>query len=380
MALTCLGSAQGILNRKVLLLDGGLGTTLEDQHNVKFSSEETPLWSSHLLVSSPETLLKVQTAFAKAGADILLTATYQASYDGMGKTPMIAHWKHEKHPRYPPPEAKALLTSAVSISKNAVKQNGRPALIALSLGAYGATLIPSQEYTGDYGEIDRASLHGFHQHRLDAFIQDDEAWNNIDIIAFETLPTLGEIIAVRDVMQTCQDIVDGRRDGYISKDRKFETKPFWISCVFPNDNDELPDGSSIDLVLKAMLRKIPLRPRPYAIGINCTKVQKISRLVRNFEDAYHKLGEGYFTLPRLVIYPDGAGDRVYDTKTQKWVGDQSEGVPWDQQMFGLVKEIQQRGKWEGILVGGCCKTTPEHIAKLRMRMDEWVGEATHAEG
>ena len=140
-----------ISNHNVLLLDGGLGTTLEDEHNVKFSSEETPLWSSHLLISSQETLLKVQTDFATAGADIIITATYQASYEGMARTPAISHWDHKNLGINS--EAQALLTSAVSISKAAVDAAGRPGLVALSLGAYGATMIPSQEYTGEYGRM-----------------------------------------------------------------------------------------------------------------------------------------------------------------------------------------------------------------------------------
>src|SRR5438034_1581599 len=73
------------LEKLVLLLDGGLGTTLEDTYQVQFS-DTTPLWSGHLLISSPETLLKAQTAFARAGADILLTATYQASLAGFSRT------------------------------------------------------------------------------------------------------------------------------------------------------------------------------------------------------------------------------------------------------------------------------------------------------
>src|SRR5256885_8150381 len=52
----------------ILFLDGGLGTTLEEEHGVHFSSL-TPLWSSHLLISSPDMLLKTQTDFARAGAD-----------------------------------------------------------------------------------------------------------------------------------------------------------------------------------------------------------------------------------------------------------------------------------------------------------------------
>ena len=78
--------AEELFQQPILLLDGGLGTTLEEEHGVQFSSA-TPLWSSHLLMSAPETLLEVQENFARAGADILLTATYQASFQGFRMTP-----------------------------------------------------------------------------------------------------------------------------------------------------------------------------------------------------------------------------------------------------------------------------------------------------
>lgn len=357
-------SAQKILDRKILLLDGGLGTTLEDEHNVKFSSEETPLWSSHLLISSPETLLKVQTDFANAGADVILTATYQASYDGIANTPATSHWEHSKiKPSKASPEAQALLTSAVSISKTAIDSTGRPGLVALSLGAYGATLVPSQEYTGIYGDCNLVS---FHQSRLKAFLNDESAWKDIDIIAFETLPRLDEVNVVREVMRAMQGIGKGRLSIGSSEGRKLDMKPYWISCVFPND-DKLPDGSSIEDVIKAMLEQDQYNTLPpYAIGINCTKVHKISRLVKKFEEAAERLN---LLLPRLVIYPDGAGGLIYDTATQKWVGDGSEKIAWDEQVFDIVKDVRDRGRWTGILVGGCCKTTPGHIAKLRERLD-----------
>lgn len=323
------------MDSKILLLDGGLGTTLEEEHNVKFSSEETPLWSSHLLVSSPKTLLKVQTDFANAGADIILTATYQASFDGMTKTPAISHYKQL--------EKKDLLRSAVSISRAAFEPTGHCGLVALSLGAYGATLIPSQEYTGEYGECDLLS---FHRSRLEVFTSN--TWNGIDIVAFETLPRLDEIKIARQVMIEHHD------------------KPFWISCVFPKD-EKLPDGSSIEEVVQAILEEKETAS-PYAIGINCTMVHKISGLVKEFEEAAEKL---HSTLPRLVIYPDGAGGLVYDTSQQKWVGDGTEEAPWDEQVYGIVREVLKRGKWAGIIVGGCCKTTPGHIAKLRKRLEEW---------
>ncbi len=73
-------------HKPILILDGGLGTTLEDEHYVTFSSKETPTWSSHLLASSPETLAEVHRSFVRAGADVVLTATYQASVDGFTRT------------------------------------------------------------------------------------------------------------------------------------------------------------------------------------------------------------------------------------------------------------------------------------------------------
>ncbi|KAG4429146.1 hypothetical protein IFR05_015375, partial [Cadophora sp. M221] len=69
----------------ITLLDGGLGTTLADQHSYEFSPSNT-LWSSLLLLTSPSLLVAVQTAFVDAGVDILLTATYQASYEGFART------------------------------------------------------------------------------------------------------------------------------------------------------------------------------------------------------------------------------------------------------------------------------------------------------
>jgi homocysteine S-methyltransferase len=71
----------------LILLDGGLGTTLADRYNCVFD-ESTPLWSSHLLLSEAgrDTLSDVQKSFARCGADVILSATYQASYEGFERS------------------------------------------------------------------------------------------------------------------------------------------------------------------------------------------------------------------------------------------------------------------------------------------------------
>ena len=331
------------LEKPALLLDGGLGTTLEDEHGVHFSSETSPLWSSHLLVSSPTTLDKVQGDFAGAGADVLLTATYQASFEGFQRT---------KSANYPEgigkEDAEKYMLSSIHIARNAFR--GNSGLVALSLGAYGATTIPSTEYSGEYGTMTQADLHRFHRERLSVFLNHVE-WQQIDLIAFETLPRLDEVKAVRQVMQ---DLL--------------EEKPYWVSCVFPIPDDELPDGSTIKEVVCAMLQG---SKTPFGLGINCTKLSKIPRLVRQFEDAIDEFG---YSFPRLVLYPDGAANQLYNTSRQVWeTQDQTSssiGSSWDSELYDIVRDVQTRGRWKGLIVGGCCKTAPRHIAALRKRLDD----------
>lgn len=324
-----------LLSKEILLLDGGLGTTLEDEHAVKFSSK-TPLWSSHLLIENTNALQSVQRDFANAGADIILTATYQASLAGFENTKLgsDAGISREEGSRY--------MVSAVKIARQAFQ--GRHGLVALSLGAYGASMVPSTEYSGEYGSMQEEELVAFHRDRLNIF-QDSEEWNDVDLVAFETLPRLDEVVAVRRVMESTQG------------------KEYWISCVFPNQDESLPDGSEIMTLVKAMLDGS--RP-PFAIGINCTKIYKVAGLIRGFEDAAQSQG---LELPRLVIYPDGAGDKVYDTTTQQWMGGDSAQAPWDEQMIDIIHQVRRRGRWRGLIVGGCCKTAPGQIAKLRSQID-----------
>ncbi|MCJ1244869.1 hypothetical protein MMC30_002070 [Trapelia coarctata] len=367
----------------ILLLDGGLGTTLESPpYKVKFSTS-TPLWSSHLLIEAPEAILAVQTDFVKAGCDVLLTATYQASYEGFAVT------KREHNQSPPPPpgepiqrnqgydrtEASMYMRKAVDISREALLQSSdpdKPRQVALSLGAYGACMIPSQEYTGNYKPAALRTVEGlqnWHLERLGAFSESPVTWGKIDLIAFETIPVLSEIHAARQVISEVQ-LLD---------------KKWYISCVFPNEDLRLPDGSSVEEVARAMLQDGKKKlPKPWGIGINCTKVKKLERLIDLFEDAVGKMeeeerggkshDEAKEQRPWLVLYPDGATHLVYNTSTQEWQPKDERANhdqrKWDEEVFQIVKQTQERGFWRGLLVGGCCKTSPEDISSLRARLND----------
>lgn len=348
-------------HKPIVILDGGLGTTLEDEYQVAFSSSKTPTWSSHLLIASPETLSKVHESFAEAGADIILTATYQAAFDGFLST-RRGHgdaFVKGRGSYYSQEEAEAIMRSAVPLARSAF--GSRDSLVALSLGAYGATMIPSTEYTGRYppemGDI--WALSTWHARRIIAFEGHQKTWDNIDLVAFETLPRVDEIQAVRRATQLLS-----------------RQKPFWISCVFPDDDEKLPDGSDVIDVVRAMLGEAPFgtdqpiyAPLPMGIGINCTKVSRLRSLISKFENAVDSM---QMPLPHLMMYPDGANESVYDATSQKWIPQKDAATfpEWDEEVFDILQEVQQRDKWAGIIVGGCCKTRPQNIAQLKRRIDQ----------
>ena len=154
----------------VLILDGGLGTALEQKYHVAFSVAK-PLWSADLLVSDPDTLLACQSDFGRGvPVDVLLTATYQVSVAGFART---------KTAEFPLGIGRAQIPDYVDAAvRIAARATGRDAeaaaaaaAVALSIGPYGACMIPSQEYSGAYDEPhgSRAALYEWHLERMRLF-------------------------------------------------------------------------------------------------------------------------------------------------------------------------------------------------------------------
>ncbi|KAJ5104805.1 hypothetical protein NUU61_002152 [Penicillium alfredii] len=336
----------------VQILDGGLGTSLQDQYGVSFDAS-TPLWASHMLVADPDTLRACQHDFGAAGADVLLTATYQVSEEGFART------KTADFPTGIPRSAVApYLQTAVDVAEQAKGRDS--AKIALSLGPYGACMIPGQEYSGAYDPAhdSEESLYRWHLDRLRLFVDaDGNLVRRLQYVAFETLPRLDEVRAVRRAV----------RDAGIGA-------PFWVSCVFPRDDDALPDGSSVEQVVCAALAPLEGSATPWGIGVNCTKIHKLPALVNAFgENAARVASTGQlFATPALVLYPDGTNGEVYNTTTQTWEkpddlrkpGDR-DMRPWEVQIAQVVNEAYTRGHFSSFVVGGCCKASHHDIRKLK---------------
>ncbi|KAL2823458.1 Homocysteine S-methyltransferase [Aspergillus cavernicola] len=340
---------------QILLLDGGLGTTLESPpFNVTFTSS-TPLWSSHLLTSSPTTLQAAHDAFYCAGADILLTATYQSSTEGYTQT--NASHTLEDAARY--------MRSAIPLARSVISPS-RPCRVALSLGPYGATMTPvAAEYTGIYPAVmDREdALREWHARRLRVFVEDSESWDGVDYVAVETVRRPDEVRAVRGAMS---DVLHGQDD-----------KPWWICGVFPA---EKVDEEDVRQWVDAAVGEQGGLPRPWGLGLNCTRIDHVARIVSIMQDELHRLlhkADGFVDewasvsgKPWLVVYPDGTKGEKYDPTTKTWItsGTGSVQRPWDERFWDVIQH-QSEGDWEGIIIGGCCRAGPSNIASLRRRID-----------
>ncbi|WVQ79907.1 hypothetical protein IAT38_002007 [Cryptococcus sp. DSM 104549] len=372
------------MSSRILLLDGGMGTTLEAQgHDVSSS-----LWGSELLYTTPSIIRGVHSSYLDAGADLIETATYQLTPENLAQH---LHCSDE--------DATRILQAGVSVAGEAISSVLRGKIV-LSFGPYGSTLRPGQEYAGIYpppfgpssssnafpssslAEEDAiTALSGFHLSKLLAFARDEATWRAVEWVAFETVPVLHEVKAIRRAMGTLDELLRemyGEDAGKRGEDgRNWWNKRFWVTSPFPSgEHPQLKaDGghAGVPEVLSALFDEShPGWLVPDGVGINCTNPKHLSSLAHSFTSSLPHIQRR----PWLVFYPDGG--QVYDTTTRTWTV--AEGGPkgaqeWAKGLYDLAKEmseVEQGGEqaWAGVIVGGCCKSSFEEISALRKLIDD----------
>jgi homocysteine S-methyltransferase len=196
----------------------------------------------------------------------------------------------------------------------------RRVLIAASLGPYGAALHNGSEYHGNY-DCSFDDLVQFHRERIEVLARSDA-----DLLAFETLPSIEETQAIGEALGTRPDLA------------------VWFTFVCPDYR-----AASLQVAHGEALRDCAALaarfPQTVAIGVNCTHPKWIPHLIAELREASSK---------PIVVYPNSGED--WDAEARCWTGFS------DPTGFG-----QQARRWyaEGAqLVGGCCRTRPEHIRQI----------------
>jgi homocysteine S-methyltransferase len=286
-----------------VILDGGLSNALTDRGH-DLSSD---LWTAALLVEQPEEIAAVHTAYFEAGAQVVTTASYQASVEGFVEAGLSAE------------RARAAISRSVTLGREArdlhAERTGRRGLVAASVGPYGAALADGSEYTGRYG-VEPAQLRDFHAARLELL-----AAAGPDLLAVETIPDVEEAeVLVPLLAQT--------------------GLPVWFS--YSIDGERTRAGQPLAEAFSVVADLAGL----VAAGVNCCRPVDVLPAVRIATE---------ITGRPAVAYPNAGED--WDAAAHAWRGT----ATYD---LDLVPTWIDAG---ATFVGGCCRVGPDQIAALADR-------------
>ncbi|WP_055638607.1 homocysteine S-methyltransferase, partial [Streptomyces griseoruber] len=284
-----------------VVLDGGMSNQLESAgHDL---SDE--LWSARLLAERPGAITEAHLAYFEAGANVAITSSYQATFEGFAKRGIS------------PEEAARLLALSVELAREAARQARdkgitQPLWVAASVGPYGAMLADGSEYRGRYG-LSVAELERFHRPRLEVL-----AAAAPDVLALETVPDAEEAEALLRAV---------RGLGV----------PAWLSYTV--DGVRTRAGQPLDeaFALAAEADEV------IAVGVNCCAPEDVDAAVATAARVTGK---------PVVVYPNSG--ESWDAQARAWNG-RSSFAP--EQVLGW-RDSGAR------LIGGCCRVGPEAVASI----------------
>ncbi|MCX4528617.1 MULTISPECIES: homocysteine S-methyltransferase [unclassified Streptomyces] len=284
------------LAHRTVLLDGGLSNQLADQG----CDLSGGLWTGRVLAERPDQVAAAHAAYARAGAEVLITASYQVGHAALAA---------RGHGRA---ETADLLARSVRLAAGAARAADHGVWVAASVGPYGAVLADGSEYRGRYGLTVR-ELADFHRPRVEALLAAGP-----DVLALETVPDAEEAEALLGVLA--------------------ETgAPAWLSYTVAGGRTRAGQPLAEAFALAAAA------PQVIAVGVNCCDPQDV---LPALEAAAAVTGKP------LLAYPNDGS--VWEAATGTWHAP-GHPAPWP------VADWRRAG---ARLIGGCCRIGPDRIAAL----------------
>lgn len=284
-----------------VVLDGGMSNQLESAgHDL---GDE--LWSARLLAERPEAITEAHLAYYEAGADVAITSSYQATFQGFARRGIDRG------------RAAGLLVLSVDLARAAAelaRAEGvtRPLWVVASVGPYGAMLADGSEYRGRYG-LTVAELEAFHRPRLEVL-----AAAGPDALALETVPDADEAAALLRAV---------RGLGV----------PAWLSYSIRGGRTRAGQPLEEAFALAADADDV------FAVGVNCCAPGDVDAAVATAARVTGK---------PVVVYPNSG--ESWDAGTRAWDG---------RSTFSAAEVTGWRDAGAR-LIGGCCRVGPEAIASI----------------
>jgi 5-methyltetrahydrofolate--homocysteine methyltransferase len=295
---------------RVIVFDGGMGATLE-QFDLSLEDDYKLPGRCHevLVLNRPDVIEGVHTAMLDAGAEVLETDTFQAS------RLKLSEWGLEEH-------TFEINQKAAEIARKAA---GEHRFVAGSIGPTG--FLPASD-DPTLGQIRFPELFDVFAEQAHALIK-----GGADLIIIETAQDILEVKAA----------VLGTREAFKLAGRSV---PIQCSVSLLPQGGKMLLGTDIDAVLTT-LEALDVD----VIGLNCSTGPEDMR------DAIRFLGEN---CPVPVHCIPNAGLPLQGPNGETIFPEQPEPLA------DVLNEFVER---YGIsIVGGCCGTTPDHIAAIAERV------------
>ncbi len=308
------------LAERILILDGGMGTMIqpyklgeEDYRGERFRNHPTDLKGNNdlLVLSRPDIIRTLHEAYLKAGADIIETNTLNANAVSLAEYG-LADIAYELNV-----EAAKLVRKLV----DRYSTPGKPRFVAGSIGPTSKSLSVSPDINNPaYRNITFDELYNAYTEQVRGLVD-----GGVDILlietSFDTLNVKAALVAIQDFIEK-----GGRK------------VPVMVSGTLSDISGRTLSGQTLEAFYTS-LEHIDL----LSIGLNCGLGAK--------QMAMHIAELSSYSRFRICAYPNaGYPDQM---------GHYTESPEITAAYVGQMLKAGQLN-----IVGGCCGTTPDHIARI----------------
>ena len=311
---------------RILMLDGAMGTMLqkkqleeEDFRGERFADWPSPLKGNNdlLVLTKPEAVRSVHDAFLAAGADLIETNSFNAtsiSQDDYGMSDLASEIAR----------ASALVAREAADAWTE-KTPEKPRAVLGSVGPMNKTLSisPKVEDPG-YRDVTFDEV-------KDAYVEQITAM--IDIVDAILIETVFDTLNCKAAIAACRETF--ANVGY--------EKPIIISGTITDRSGRTLSGQTAEAFYISIAHA-----KPWAVGLNCALG---ADEMRPHIEALSRVAE-----TRVIAFPNAGLPNAFGEYDETPEDMTAQITPWIQQ--GTVN-----------VLGGCCGTTPHHIASIANAAD-----------
>jgi 5-methyltetrahydrofolate--homocysteine methyltransferase len=318
-----------LLRKRILILDGAMGTMLqrykfteEDFRGERFKDWEHPLQGNNDLLSltQPEAIAEVHRKYFAAGADIIETNTFSGTAIAMADY-------HMEELVYELNFESARIAKEVA-QEFTLKEPHKPRLVAGSIGPTNKTASMSPDVNDPgFRAISFDELRIAYKQQVEALLDGGADLLLVETI-FDTLNAKAALFAIEEV-----------------KEERNIDVPIMVSGTITDASGRTLSGQTAEAFLIS-ISHIPI----LTVGFNCAL--GASQLVPHLEVLASRTSFGVSAHPNAGL-PNAFG--AYDETPE--------------QMAEQIKEYVEKGLVN--IVGGCCGTTPEHIAAITKLVEKY---------